>query len=237
MELNVTEKKAGENIREYALRVLRDNIMMMKLLPGMAIVEPEVTQLLGTSRTPVREACMRLAQDGLLEVFPQRGTYVTKIDLEQVEESFFLRETMENAVMRLACRGVSQEAVYRLQDNLTMQKRCMEREEPLAFFRLDDDFHSLIYEACRKKRVWNVIAQAAHDYNRLRIMNVIEGSYEMKRIVTEHEKVFEAIKAQDLEAAEQFSSSNIKRIMNDVKMLYKKHPDYFLHYGTVVHEA
>ena len=103
MKLEISEKKKYESIREYALRIMNKNLLNMNLAPGMALSEQEIANELEISRTPVREAFIRLAHDNLLDILPQKGTYVAKIDLGQVAESIFLRETMEHAIMQAAC--------------------------------------------------------------------------------------------------------------------------------------
>ena len=93
-QLRLLEKEPRENVREYAYRVLYDNIMNLHLVPGTAMSEQELSTMLSVSRTPVREAFIRLAQKGLLDVLPQRGTFVSKINTEQLAEFRFLRVTI-----------------------------------------------------------------------------------------------------------------------------------------------
>lgn len=95
--------KENESVREYAYRTLRENILKLKLKPGDKISEKEISDTLSISRTPVREAFIRLSQEQLLEVLPQRGTYISKINTSQIAEFRFLRVTLEQAVMKLAC--------------------------------------------------------------------------------------------------------------------------------------
>ena len=103
-KLELREKEPHETVREYAYRVLYQNIMTLKLPPGTAMSEQELSGILKVSRTPVREAFIRLAQSGLLEVLPQRGTFVSKIHTEQLAEFRFFRVTLERGIMELACQ-------------------------------------------------------------------------------------------------------------------------------------
>ena len=89
--LELFEKAPNETVREYAYRVLYENIMSLKLPPGTAMSEQELSGILNVSRTPVREAFIRLSQKGLLEILPQRGTFVSKIHTEQLAEFRFFR--------------------------------------------------------------------------------------------------------------------------------------------------
>lgn len=102
--LELFEKAPNETVREYAYRVLYENIMSLKLPPGTAMSEQELSGILHVSRTPVREAFIRLSQKGLLEILPQRGTFVSKIHTEQLAEFRFFRVTLERAIVELACQ-------------------------------------------------------------------------------------------------------------------------------------
>lgn len=103
-QIQLLEKEPRETVREYAYRVLYQNIMTMHLIPGTAMSEQELSNVLGVSRTPVREAFIRLSQKGLLDILPQRGTFVSKINTDQLSEFRFLRVTLENAIVKLACK-------------------------------------------------------------------------------------------------------------------------------------
>lgn len=105
--LELFEKAPNETVREYAYRVLYENIMSLKLPPGTAMSEQELSGILNVSRTPVREAFIRLSQKGLLEILPQRGTFVSKIHTEQLAEFRFFRVTLERAIVELACQDFS----------------------------------------------------------------------------------------------------------------------------------
>lgn len=116
--------KENESVREYAYRTLRENILKLKLKPGDKISEKEISDTLSISRTPVREAFIRLSQEQLLEVLPQRGTYISKINTSQIAEFRFLRVTLEQAVMKLACEKFPPEYQQKIIDCLEEQSTC-----------------------------------------------------------------------------------------------------------------
>ena len=95
----VKERTAGESNKDYALRVLRDNIIRMELAPGSLLSEQVLANELGVSRTPVREALAELARVGVVETMPQKGTRVALIDYDLVEEARFLRMRLELGLM------------------------------------------------------------------------------------------------------------------------------------------
>ncbi|MDD4570194.1 MAG: GntR family transcriptional regulator, partial [Tepidanaerobacteraceae bacterium] len=92
-----------EYAREYVVRVLRHNIINFNLKPGQFVSENEIADILGVSRTPVREAFIELSRSSLVEIYPQKGTCISPIDMDVVEETRFMRCVLEKAVARLCC--------------------------------------------------------------------------------------------------------------------------------------
>lgn len=92
MHFKVINKNKGENSKQFTYRILKENIMNLSLAPGEAISEIEISQALDVSRTPVREAIVKLKEEKLVNVFPQRGSFVSKMSLKLIEEAAFLRE-------------------------------------------------------------------------------------------------------------------------------------------------
>ena len=109
--LTVTAKLSGENNKDYAYRVIKEGIMYLELQPGQAISEIELAEALNLSRTPIREVMAKLREENLVEVLPQVGTYVSKINSQLVEEASFMRFTLEKEVLKLACESFAEELV------------------------------------------------------------------------------------------------------------------------------
>ena len=107
MELNINKstKNLVENNSQYAYRVLKENIMNLTLSPGQILNETELVDILGISRTPIREAVFKLKDEALINVYPQKASIVSPIDLNRVEEAFFLRKIVEIEVLKLCCES------------------------------------------------------------------------------------------------------------------------------------
>jgi len=137
-DLLISERLNQESVREYVYRLLKTNITNLTLPPGQNISEKEIADLLNVSRTPVREAFIKLAQEHLLDIVPQKGTYVSLIDTDQVEESKFARETLEKEVIQQACVDFPKEELFQLQSYIALQELCVKEENYLQFFELDE---------------------------------------------------------------------------------------------------
>ena len=226
MNVDIMEPLARESTREYAYRVLKANIMKLKLLPGTALSEKDISVLLNVSRTPVREAFIRLSQEYLLDVVPQKGTYVSLIDLDNVKESKFLRQIVEKEVIKLACTEFSNDKLVELQSCLSLQEACVRNNQPLDFFELDEILHSTIFAGCHKTRVWTITQQMHTHYNRVRIMNV-SGGHDMPRILAQHRELVRAIQTQDVQLGSETIYLHINKVTFDLKELMNQYPNYF----------
>ena len=170
--LNLSLFKENESVREYAYRTLRENILKLKLKPGDKISEKEISDTLSISRTPVREAFIRLSQEQLLEVLPQRGTYISKINTSQIAEFRFLRVTLEQAVMKLACEKFPPEYQQKIIDCLEEQSTCVKIKNYSRFFELDNGMHSIIFSGCEKPNIWQLMQNTNLNYIRSRVLDL-----------------------------------------------------------------
>ena len=125
------------SVRDQIYQMLKEEIMKFRLIPGELISEKEISERYEVSRTPVREAFLQLSREGLLEVYPQKGTRVSLIDLDLVEEARFMRENLEKAVAELACEGFPEEAMFKLEQNVKMQELSIAQKNYESLFELD----------------------------------------------------------------------------------------------------
>src|SRR5699024_3196850 len=157
MKIKISGKKEHENNREYVYRVLRDNIMTLKLLPGATVNEGELAELFHISRTPVHEAVLILKEESLIDVYPQSGSRISYIQIDILEEGYFMRSVLEPGILRMLGGSLSSGRLEPLRENLGQQKKALEKkgEDRIdLFFKLDDEFHHRIYEMAGKKNTW-----------------------------------------------------------------------------------
>ncbi|SEJ51992.1 DNA-binding transcriptional regulator, GntR family [Propionispira arboris] len=230
MQMNfiISDKLTQESIREYAYRLVSTNILNLNLVPGTALSEQDISVQLNISRTPVREAFIRLAQEDLLDILPQRGTYVAKIDLQQVAEARFLREVMEHAIIKIACRDFPEDALFNLKICLKKQENCVIKEDFDGFFDLDWSMHGIIFNACNKSRIWQIITQMSMNYSRVRILNLKNGQYELPKLFHQHKQLIDAIETKDYGLGEKIIAIHINKVILDIEDLKKIYIGYFI---------
>lgn len=223
--LEILPKNKRETAREYVSRVLKYNIVNLNLKPGQAISENEIAELLGVSRTPVREAFLELAKASIVEVYPQKGTYISLIDMEMVEEARFMRCVLEKAIVDLACEKLTERDFIFLQHNLELQEYCVSRGDYKQLLKHDNDFHKYLFKACNKERVYNTLRGMMTHFDRVRILNLAE--MDMRKTVDEHSAILDAIKVRDKKKSVTLMEKHLTRVLFDQSYLAKQHPEYF----------
>lgn len=222
----LNRNKHKNSTRDFVYEALREAIVSLELPPGATISEKEISEELEVSRTPVREAFLRLTEDELLTVLPQRGSYISLIDLDHVEDARFLREQAEAGIIRLACESFSEAYILKLEKNVKYQKFARDNDDENELFILDKEFHRLIAEGAGKTRVWEVIQKMDTHSNRLRKLS-LAMKLNWKKLVDQHEEMVAAIKAKNPDQAEQLMREHLALLIYDQKALKESYPDYF----------
>ncbi len=221
---------AGENNKEYSYRVIKEGIMSLKLKPGQAISEVELAEALQISRTPIREVMGKLREEHLVEVLPQVGSYISKINPQLIEEAAFMRYTLEKEIMKMACQSFPEEKLRELKRNIALQEEIIEQKETdeLAFHKLDTKFHSIIFQGNKKEHVWDAITRLSTHYNRIRVLSEIENSF--YTAFMEHKNIIKVIEEKDIEHVEEVVHTHILKPTKTWAQLYQPdspYVDYF----------
>lgn len=183
----IDPQRESENHRQYAYRIIRHNIMTLRLAPGQVINEGELSEVLGVSRTPIREAMLRLKEDFLIDVFPQKLSRVALIDLALVRDGFFVRARVEPGVLEMVRGRLSTSAICRLGENLERQRRVMEGSGSTPeFLDLDNRFHETIYMAAEKAQVWRCVRSISSQYDRFRYFDIVLGADRLHIVYKQH---------------------------------------------------
>jgi GntR family transcriptional regulator, rspAB operon transcriptional repressor len=190
--IEIAERGKNQPIHQWVYQVLRTNIIELHIPPAQQISENEISDRLGISRTPVREAFIRLAEDGLLKITPQKKTIVSLIDLEQAEEARFIRRAMEKAVLSEVCGKLPDDARADLEANLGAQEECLRDNTYDRMLIVDNDFHRVIFRSCGKERSWLFVKKLDFNYDRLRIMTI---PHTIDHVIEEHRAILRILLA------------------------------------------
>ena len=221
----------GQSTAEIIHRKLRDDILALKLRPGEALSEKKLGEQFGVSRTPVREAVLRLSDEKLVDVFPQSGTYVSRIPLQAVKEANIIRKALEETAIRHAARHATPETLAPVRAALALQRRHMRAKDATGFHAADEEFHAAIADVAGLPGLWTIVRQAKMQVDRCRMMTLPEPG-RMAKVIAEHEAILDALAARDMRKATHCINDHLSRVLVDADALSRLHPDYFLLSGT-----
>ncbi|SNS16733.1 transcriptional regulator, GntR family [Anaerovirgula multivorans] len=226
MNLAIEKQRDGMTVGDYVYEVIKRNIINLNMAPGTRVSEKEISDLLNVSRTPVREAFIKLAKEGLLYILPQRGTYISYIDLDIVEDARFIRESLEKSVFKIATEKFPEELLDVLQENINEQKKLIEKRSYFEFLEMDEEFHKIIFRGCNKVRTWSFIQQINSEYKRVRMLTFI-ADINWKNVIGQHMQILESIRNHDEQMGQEVISNHIKKLIFEQIELKEKYPEYF----------
>jgi DNA-binding GntR family transcriptional regulator len=208
-------------------RDLRERIVSVALPPGEALSETRIAEGYGVSRTPVREAFKRLAEDGFLEVVPQVGTFVARIDLRTVRDNHFVRETLECRIVETAAERIDEAGRAALRENLARQRRALAAHDAAAFFEADESMHALLAAIAGHRGVWQVIHSAKSQMDRVRHLSLASGARSRLR-AAEHRAIAEGVIAGDGRGAAEAMRMHLASIFDAIDNIAAEKAHYFV---------
>ena len=220
------------NAKEYAYDEIKNEILKLSLIPGTKISEKKLSDRLNVSRTPIREAFLKLAEEGLLTIVPQSGTFVSLINLEFAEEARFVREIIESRIVSLCCEHISEESLFRLEINLNMQEKLVsspiDKGQIEKFHDLDESFHKELFRACGKERTWKMIQDMAGHLNRFRLLRLFDRKdLDWSILLAHHRDIHQAIIDKNREKAEELMAEHMRLMLVEKDILIEEFPEYF----------
>ncbi|HEY8455659.1 MAG TPA: GntR family transcriptional regulator [Actinopolymorphaceae bacterium] len=212
--------------RSHVYSLLRRDIVSLELPPGQAVSENELAAQHGVSRTPVREALIRLADEGLIEVVPQLGTFVSRINVNEVIEIQFIRETLERASLPHAIRNITEEDEQYLRDLLDEQEKAGKRGDLHTWFATDEALHRTLLEVAGHPRVWSVVSSAKAHLDRVRMLTLPDPAI-LGELLNQHRQIVDHVVAKQKRQADQVLRQHLRIALDVLQPLEQRYPDYF----------
>jgi DNA-binding GntR family transcriptional regulator len=205
--------------------VIRDAIVRLEIPPGALIDKSALCERLSVSRFPVSEALGRLAEDGFVEIVPQRGTRVTRINLADCREAMFIRRALEAYAVRVIAMQGDGMLLSAFRDNLTAQRAAMKTDDRIAFHALDLALHDLLLDALGFERVKTAVYAARAKLDRMRLF--LCTPERQASTIEEHEQILDALRARDPAAAGQAMEEHLDMVMTELATFSAIRPDIF----------
>lgn len=226
------KKEKNESVGDYAVRVIEYNIINMSLPPGTFISEKIISDMLDISRTPVREAFSSLEKVNFIEIYPQKASRVSLIDIDIIDETNFIRRTFEKEIIKTVCEKHSVEDLNLLSDNISQYKKNIKDDDLYKLLNIDNHFHKILFLIANKKLTYSIVEDSMKHINRARIFNIIEMDKNKtltnrNRTLKEHQDIFQAIKEKNSKKAISLIETHLTHVTEDLEFLKSKFPNYF----------
>lgn len=216
-------RNSGRTNRRTVYEALRRKVLTLELPPGAAISENELAAVLGVSRTPIRESIVLLAEEGLVQVFPHVGTFVSRVDPQRVADAQFLREAVELTSLGQLSAPLDATIVAEIEQNLVAQQAPALSHDD--FFELDEAFHHGLLRLAGHGNAWATVQSAKGHLDRARRLGL--RSKTPPQLAAQHVAVFDAVRAGDLDGARRAMQTHLRAVFHDVETLQEESPELF----------
>ncbi|MDO4521635.1 MAG: GntR family transcriptional regulator [Eubacteriales bacterium] len=183
-------------LRDVVFHTLRNAILKGELKPGERLMEIQLAQRLGVSRTPVREAIRKLELEGLAIMIPRRGAIVAEITIQDLEDVLEVREALEELAVQKACDYMTDEQLKELKKAADDFKRAAEEADLMALVETDMRFHETIYQSTNNRRLQQTLTNLREQMYRYR-MEYLKDKRAYKTLIEEHNTIRRAIRKKD----------------------------------------
>jgi GntR family transcriptional regulator, rspAB operon transcriptional repressor len=206
---------------------LRAQIISLERRPGDPILESQIASAHGISRTPVREAVLKLADEGLIEIFPQSGTFTARIPLASLPEAIVIRTALEQTSVQHAAQRATRSQTVAISAILERQREAQRAGDRNAFHLADDAFHAAIADASGYPGIWKLVQQVKVHVDRYRRLTLPQKG-RMARVVAEHALILAGIKAADPAVAAAAMAAHLDGLAADIPDIQRLNPSYFV---------
>ena len=214
------------SVQEMVYRTLRDKIVSMELKPGTTISTQEIADSMSVSRTPVREAFIRLQREDLLDVTPQRSTVVSKINMDRVYQERFIREALEIEVAQKFIEVATPEVLARMRRNIEKQYAAIEEQRYVDYLELDNALHQTAFTETHEDLGRSIVQQMNGHYDRIRLISAWEGQI-VYTAMQEHDKYVDYIERKDALHARKLLRSHLQALRMQEEILLTNWSEYF----------
>jgi GntR family transcriptional regulator, rspAB operon transcriptional repressor len=224
--MNFSEKRPAGSTAQWLKEELRRAIVEMDIAPGARLSEQEIAALYSVSRQPVREALISLANQHLVEIRPQRGTYVSLLSFARMRESRLLREAVELAIISQACKVFDGALVPEIEANLDQQELHAKYGNRQAFQAVDARFHDLLARGAGFFHAMETLQSLKMHTDRICKLT-LSGPDVLSRLVAQHRGIFAAVLAQNQALASELMHMHLSDILNHLPQIQSQNPTWF----------
>ncbi len=205
---------------------LRTELVSLERRPGEAISEAQIAVSYGVSRTPVREAILKLSDEGLLEIYPQSGIFVSRIPIAALPEAIIIRKALEETTARMAAERATSSQILALRSVLERQREACAAGDSETFHQADELFHATVADVAGYPGIWKFIQQVKVHVDRYRRLTLPQQG-RISKVIAEHEAVLTAIEAHDPERARRAMEAHLESLLDNISTTRHINPEFF----------
>ena len=209
---------------------LKKEIMTFALKPGDPVSAAKLAERYDVSRTPAREALVKLETEGLIDIFPQSKSVISKINVSRVRQEWFIRKTLELGMVDYFFDKVTDDDIKRMKEYAShlVEVASMPKTHETSYEYLcaDNDFHAVSYYVAEEFLAADVIKNMASHYNRFRLLVDLENVYR-DRTVSAHDNLIEFVEKRDKEGYKEALEKHLSHLITDIDTMSKQYPDLF----------
>lgn len=203
------------SLDRLAYEKVKDAILTFQFLPNQALLEGELASQLGISKTPVRDALMRLEKEGLVSRVPYRGTYVTDISNQDMADTYQIRIVLEGLAVRLATARLEDDELDKMGELIEGHSAALAKRDPVLVAKLNGEFHDIIIRKCANLKLIQMLHNLDDHLKRYRLLSISQG-VRLEKSVPEHRKILAALRECDAEQAERAMRTHLTSAMHDL---------------------
>jgi len=200
-------------LRDVVFENLREAILEGKVKPGQRLMEVQLAEQLGVSRTPIREAIRKLELEGLVVMVPRKGAYVADVSFKDILNVLEIRASLESLAASLAAERMTEDELQALEMKSYEFNKALERDDTEAMIQKDVELHDIIYKSTRNDRLISIVESLREQVQRFRVTYITDKN-RFTNLTLEHQRIIEAISNRDGEAAKKYAGEHIENAEN-----------------------
>ena len=206
---------------------LRREILDLTLKPGTELNLNQLSTKYGVSRSPVRDAVKELAGEHLIDIYPQRGTYVSRINLRMAEDERFIRLNLELGSIPDFINNVNDDLISEMEELIEKQEKAFALRDTSLLLKLDDQFHAVIFNGAGREGVFDFILTRNGNYHRMRLISFMFDAIS-EDVIRQHRVLLDAIKDKDMESLFSLDRAHMTKLKKETVSFRETMPQYFL---------
>ena len=204
---------------------LRGMIISLDLPPGSPLSRAALAGQFGVSSTPIRDALMRLEEEGLVDVFPQYATVVSRVDVQLAQQAHFLRQAVELEIVRMLAIRHDEAFTAEINATIARQQQFAKAGDFEKFMTADNEFHAQLYAATDKQDIWSLVRSRSGHIDRLRRLH-LPSPGKAQDIVRHHKLIAKAIAAGEPDEAQKYLRTHLSGTLSELARIRARHPEY-----------